>query len=619
MTARNWLKHAGVAEFYNDIALQLALTLIQSLPLFMTALKHTAIRFSLLLIPLLLAACATSPQKPQSVAPTQAHVGAEQAGQAEEKPPVLPNVELNDDLLYGFLVGEVAMQRGQPGLSVQTYLDLARTTRDPRVARRAAQLAIESRQMDKATEAFQLWLELDPGSQSARQMLISLLVSRGKLEDARPLLAQSLAAEPENVGEIFRQIYPLLARHAAPEAVWKLLHDLAQPYPKVAEAHWAVAQAAAAAGKHDEALAEVQQARTLRPEWDEAVLLEVQLLRTDQPQQALAVLKDFLASHAEAAEVRLLYARLLLEQKQYQESRVQFQKLLDAHPDNADLAFAVALLSLQLGELDRAEKELQQALVHGKKDQDTVHYYFGQLEEAKKNTAAALQQYRKVTGGEYLYPARLREAFLLSTSGKLNEARALLHSIPAQNSQQQVQLLLIEAQLLRDAKQFDTGYQVLQQGLAKFPDDPDLLYEAALLADKIGKPDVLEKLMRKLIQIQPDNANAYNALGYSFLERNVRVDEGMQLVEKAYQLEPGDAAIIDSMGWGHYRQGKLDKSLEFLRRAFSANPDPEIAAHLGEVLWVHGNRDEAKKVWSGSLKQHPKNELLQAVMKKFLQ
>jgi len=579
----------------------------------MTALKRTAIIFSLLLT-----ACASTPHVPPAEATPKPEAQTGKTEKLPEKLPVLPDVELSDELLYGFLLGEVANQRGQASLAAQTYLDLARATRDPRVARRAAQLAFESHQMDKATEAFKLWLELEPTSQPARQMLVALLVSADKLDDARPWLTQMLAAEPENAGAIFRQLYPLLARDADKAAALKLIRDLAQPYPRVAEAHWAVAQAAAAAGKHNEALAEVRQARALRQDWDEAVLFEVQLLQTDQPQQALAALKDFLASNPNAGEVRLVYARLLLDRKQYKESRAEFQRLLGAHPENADLAFAIAMLSLQLGELDRAEKELQQALIHGKKDQDTVHFYLGQLSEAKKDTQVALQQYRKVRDGEYAYPARLREAYLLSTSGKLDEARELLHSIPAHNIQQQVQLLLVEAQLLRDAQQFEAAYQVLQQGLEKFPDHPDLLYEVALLADKLGKPDVLEQLMRKLILIQPDNANAYNALGYSLLERNVRVEEGMQLVEKAYQLAPNDAAIIDSMGWGHYRLGKLDKSLEFLHRAFSTDPDPEIAAHLGEVLWVHGDKEEAKKIWSGSLKQNPQSEPLQAVMKKFL-
>jgi len=586
----------------------------------MTALKRTGIIISLLGIPPLLSACASLPQ-PAGPEATASAPEAQRASQEKprEQRPALPDVELTPDLLYEFLLAEVSLQRGHPDVAAQAYLDLARATRDPRVARRAAQIAFESRQVGKSTEAFQLWLELEPNSQPARQMLISLLLSTGRLDEARPWLAQFLAAEPENAGAIFKQLSPFLVRSPNKTAALKLVRDLAQPYPKVADAHMAVAQVAAAAGEQQDALAESRRARALRPDWDEPVLFEVQLLQGEHPDQALALLKDYLASNPKADDVRLLYARMLLDRRQYKDARVEFQRLLAAHPDNADLAFAVALLSLQLGELDRAEKELQQSLARGKKDQDTVHYYLGQLSEAKKDPQAAVQQYHKVRGGEYAYPARLREAYLLGAMGKLDEARAVLHRIHAQSSQQQSQLLLFEAQLLRDAQQFEPAYEMLQQGLQKFPDQPDLLYETALLADRLGKPDVMEQLIRKLIAIQPDNANAYNALGYSFLERNVRIEEGMRLVEKAYQLAPNDAAIIDSMGWGHYRQGEIEKSLQFLQRAYSANPDPEIAAHLGEVLWVHGDKEQAKKIWSGTLKQHPESEPLQAVMKKFLQ
>ncbi len=585
----------------------------------MTAHKLPASLLVLLAFPMLLAACASAPQPAAAPKPAaQAGKSGKEAEKTPEKPP-LPNVELTDELLYRFLVAEVASQRGETDLAAREYLDLARTTRDPRVARRAAQLAFEARQMDTATDALKLWLELEPKSQQARQMLISLLISAGKLEEARPWLAQILAEEADNVGALFGQLYPMLARDANKAAALKLMQDLAQPYPQVAEAHLAVARAAAAANQPQQALEEVRQARALRPDWDEAVMFEVQLLQAEQPQKALEVLKDFLASNPDAGEARLLYARMLLEGKRYKESRAEFQRLLDAHPQNADLAFAVALLSLQLGELDRAEQELQQALIHGKKDQSTVHYYLGQLSEAKKDNQGAVQQYRKVRSGEYAYAARLREAYLLAVSGKLGEAREVLHRVHPQNEQQEMELRLFEAQLLRDAKQYDAAYQVLQQALAQHPDQPDLLYETALLADKLGRPEEMEKLLRRLIQLQPDNANALNALGYSLLERNVRIDEGMQLVEQAYQLAPNDAAIMDSMGWGNYRQGKLDKSLDFLQRAYAANPDPEIAAHLGEVLWVHGDKEQAKKIWSGSLKQNPQSDTLQAVMKKFLQ
>jgi tetratricopeptide (TPR) repeat protein len=291
--------------------------------------------------------------------------------------------------------------------------------------------------------------------------------------------------------------------------------------------------------------------------------------------------------------------------------------VLDVHPDNADLAFAVAMLSLELGELDQAESELRQALVKGKKDESTVYYYLGQLNEAKKRDDDALQSYRQVIEGEYLFTARIRAAYLLSKAGKLDEAREYLHQTNAQNNQQRVQLLSVEADLLRDSKQPDAAYQVLTQGLEKLPNHPDLLYETAMLAEQLGKHDIFEQMMRKVIEIKPDYAQAYNALGYSLLDRNERIQEGMQLVEKASQLAPDDAGIIDSVGWGHYRLGNFEKSLEFLHRAYNVNGDPEIAAHLGEVLWVHGDKDQARKVWSEALKAHQDNEVLRATMKKF--
>ena len=572
----------------------------------MTMLKRAAIIF-----PLLLAACAQAPQRAATPAPAPKPAAAK----AE---PALPDIALTDDLLYEFLVGEVALQRGQNRLAAQTYLDLAEETRDPRVAQRAAQIALHAREMDKSIEAFQLWLELEPDSAVAKQMLSTLLLAGGKLDEAAPYLRELLASEPDNIGHNFLQLYPLIARSPNKPAVLRLVSDLAKPYPKVAEAHWALAQAAEAAGKHDQALAEARQVSKLNPRWEMSALLQAQLLRREEPQRALGVLKKYLSGNPNAGEVRLFYARLLLAEKQYKPARREFKRLLKAHPDNANLAFAVALLSLQMGELDQAEQELKQSLDHGKKDQDAVYFYLGQLNEAKQDYATALQDYRKVQGGEYHFRAQLRIVFLLGKQGELDKARAELHGMKALDNQQRVQLVLLEAQLLTSARQYQAAYKVLKQGLDKLPNHPGLLYETALLADRVGKPDELERLIRKLLKEEPDNANAYNALGYSLLDRNIRVQEGMKLVEKAYSLSPNDAAITDSMGWGYYRLGKLEKSLEFLRRALKLDPDPEIAAHLGEVLWVHGDKDEAKKVWNDNLKLFPDNKTLKSVMKKFL-
>lgn len=570
----------------------------------MINLKRTTVVFAMLL-----ASCAQASQ--------QGLGQDKKPGFAVQKQAELPKQELTAQMLYEYLLGELALQRGQSRLAAQIHLKLANVTRDPRLARYAAHLAFDTRQMDKAVTAFQLWLELEPDSLLAKQALATLLVSGGKLEEARPHLVSVLSTSPEDTGNVFMQIAPMIANYPDKNAALSLLRELAQPYPRVAEAHLVTAQVAASAGKHELALEEAGQAHSLRPEWDTAILLHAQLMQVTDPGQALALLKTYLENYPDAKEVRLFYARTLLEQKQNREARAEFQRLLNDYPDNADLAFAVGLLSIDIGELDRGEKELQQALSSGKKDESVVYYYLGQLSETKKQYEDAIKNYAKVKDGEYNFVARLRMAYLTSKQGKPEIARQILEKTVAKNNQQRIRLIMTEAEMLSDVQQFGPAYQKLKQGLEKFPNHPDLMYEAAMMAEKLGNHDGFEQMMRKLIELKPDHAHAYNALGYGMLERNERIPEAMQLVEKAYQLEPNDAGIIDSMGFGYYRLGDLPKSLEFLRRAYAANPDPEIAAHLGEVLWVQGDKDQARKVWDEALKMHPENIPLQLVIKKF--
>lgn len=575
----------------------------------MTQFKH------IILSGLLLTACAHAPAR----APGQPDAAnpAESPEQQAEAPLVLPNVELSSELLYEFLVTEIASQRGQTALAVEGGLDLAKKTRDPRLAMRATHMAIQSGQMDKAIETLRVWLEADPASITAMRMLSSALLRTGRLDEAREELVKVLKADEAHPGPTFIQLYQMLATYPDKAEALKLMRDLATPYPKVAEAHWAVAQLAQASGDDGLALSEARLARGLRPEWDLAVSLEAALLQKNAPQQGLEVLSRYLSAYPDAREIRLQYARALLDQKQYKQSRAEFQRLADENPDNPEMAYAIALISLQMNDLQSAETQLKQALSKGKKDQDTVQYYLGQLAEAKKNDDEAIAYYREVKGGEYQVAAQIRIAYLLSKRGQLAEARQVLNQVEVTNNQQRVQLVLIEAQLLREANQFDEAYQVLQKASEKLPNHPDLLYGTAMMADKIGKPEVFEQLMRKVIQIDPGHAQAYNALGYGLLERNERIPEAVTLVEKALQLAPDDVSIMDSVGWGYYRSGKLDDSVKMLRRAFAGNPDPEIAAHLGEVLWVRGDKVEAKKIWQDSLKANPGNVPLQAVIKKF--
>ncbi len=570
------------------------------------------------LLLLSLTACAHAPLPVASVAahpvdPAQKDVVAEVA---EEKLPAnLPRQALTNELLYEYLVSEIGNQRGYKLLAVNGSSELARKTRDPRVAKRAAQLAFELGDMEKSIASLRLWQALEPDAPMTSRLLASVLLRGGKLEQAQAEFAKVLQNDPAHAGDNFLQIAQALAAYPDKAAALKMMSALAQPYPKVAEAHWATAELARLANEKTQALSEVKQARSVRPEWDVAVSLEAELLQKTEPQQGLAVLHEYLAKYPNAYQIRSQYARALLEQKQYAASRDEFTVLAEHSPDNPDLAFAIALIALQMNDFSGAETQLKAALNKGKKDQDTVQYYLGQLSEAKKNSTEAIGYYQAVKGGEQFFVARLRIAALLAEQGKLNEARQVLQQQQAANNQQRAQLVLVEAQVLREAKDYPAALQVLEQGLEKLPNHNVLLYEAAMMADKVGQFELAEQQLRKLMQLNPQDANAYNALGYSFLERNVRVAEGVALVEKALQLAPDDVSIMDSVGFGYYRSGKLDDSIALLRRAYAGNPDPEIATHLVQALWARGDKKEAQQLLRDNLTAHPDNQQLLAAQR----
>jgi tetratricopeptide (TPR) repeat protein len=284
--------------------------------------------------------------------------------------------------------------------------------------------------------------------------------------------------------------------------------------------------------------------------------------------------------------------------------------LVKDYPDNGDVVFAVAVLSMQLEDWGNAESNLKRLFDLGYRDRNAVRFYLGQVNEEQKRFPEAIKWYAEVTRGEQYLPAQIHTAQVMSKQGDLAAARDYLKQINPTTNQERVQLILAEAQLLRDANQPKEAFKVVEQGLDKMPNDPDLLYDYAMLAEKLDRMDVLESSLRKVILVQPDHAHAYNALGYSLADRNQRLDEAKQLIEQALKLSPEDYYIIDSMGWVLYRQGKPDEALKYLNRAYAGRHDPEIAAHLGEVLWVLGRKAEAQKVWTEALAKAPSNDVL---------
>ncbi|HEV8519451.1 MAG TPA: tetratricopeptide repeat protein, partial [Burkholderiales bacterium] len=478
------------------------------------------------------------------------------------------------------------------------------------------EIAWNSRLPGPALETAGIWLAADPESLQARQILAALLINQSRLADARPHLEKSLAADKENIGHNFLQLNALLARHPDKAAVLQLTQSLAQPYPTVPEAHFGIAQAAMNADQTPLALKEIREALSLRPDWEQAALLQGQLLLRTSNTEAAAYFRDYLKNHPRALDVRLNYARMLVTEKKYPEARGEFQALLKDFPNNPDVTMAVGLLSLQLNDYDAAEVQLKHALETKYKDPDAVRFYLGQLNEERKRPDEALRWYSSIEFGEQYVPARARYATILAKQGKLSDARKYLQE-SARNPQQVVQFTQAEAQLLREVNDYRAAYDVLSRAVEKNPNSPELLYDQAMAAEKVDLYDVLESNLRKVIQIKPDYAHAYNALGYTLADRNMRLQEAYTLIEQALKLSPEDPFIMDSMGWVLYRMSQSDAALTFLKRAFELRPDAEIAAHLGEVLWAAGQRDEARKVWNGALKDNPGNELLLATLKKF--
>lgn len=547
-----------------------------------------------------------------------AHAGAEPdaaaAGPAEA---AYPAQELTPQILYQLMLAEVAGARGQVSLAAQSYLDLARRTRDARIARRAAELAVFARQADLVTEASRLWLDLEPGSERAQQLTAGAMTSAARIDELQAQLAKALASQGERVGGALLGLNRGLGRIPDKVLIRRLVNQLTEPYLDHPEAHFARANAAYVAGDPAGASAAIDGALALRPDWEQAVILRAQLQQEQSPGAGVGVLRDYLAVHPEAREPRLTLARLLVAGRQFGPAREQFEILLQRSPDDRDVVHAVALLAMQQGDWVVAEKQFKRLLELGHPEPDTLRMYLGQIADQAKRPDDAIVWYKAVgPGGQYVL-AQGRIAQLLAAGGKMAEARQHLQAAARETPAERAQYALLESQLLRDGNRNQDAFDVLDAALRAEPENPELLYESALMAERIERIEVMEGRLRKLIALKPDHAHAYNALGYSLADRKQRLDEAEALVRKGLALTPEDPFIIDSLGWVLYRRGELAGALEQLQKAFGLRADPEIAAHLGEVLWMLGRRDEAARVWKDAAKANPDNPVLADVIKKF--
>lgn len=529
--------------------------------------------------------------------------------------------QLSEEILYKYLSAEIAEQRGNWRSAYVTMLSIAQQTRDPRVARRAMEVAISAKQSGEALAAIRLWRDLAPHSEEAMQYHLGLIVLSDNLAEAQPILAQHLKeTQPQLLGPTLLQIQRLLTRAKDKKAAFALLENLAAPYKTVPESHLALAQAAFLQGDAQRAKAEVQKALALAPSSELAALTLAQV--TVDKQEAAKALSGFLAGYPDSREVRLAYARILIELKQYEQARAEFKTLLTSKPDDLTALYALGLLGAQSDNLDEAEIYLKQylAALDAQPDEDRdpsqALLLLAQIAEERDDTQEALQWLEQVEpdSPQAYLSALIKRAQLIAKGGNTAAARKLLREHPAEGEAERTQMIAAEAQLLQSLSQTAEAMSVMESGLKRFPDNTDLLYEYAMLAEKMGKLDTMESSLRKLIKLAPNNQHAYNALGYSLADRNIRLQEAFELISKALTLAPEDPFIMDSMGWVQFRLGRLKEAEALLRRAYELRPDAEIAAHLGEVLWTKGQKEDAKNLWREANSKDPKNDTLKSTL-----
>ncbi|MCB1960636.1 MAG: tetratricopeptide repeat protein [Rhodocyclaceae bacterium] len=543
-------------------------------------------------------------------------------GAAADTPPELaslqmPGQALSPQVFHDVLLAEIALARGRLDIAVPVYQRVLQMTQDVRVARRATELALYARRMDAALAAAKVWAALDPESIDAQRVLSGTIGgSELSAEQLEMRMAEGLAKSGPRLPGVLLSLNRALTQMPDKAVARSIIERVTEPYLEFAEAHFARAHAAFAARDTVSSLNSLDAALTRRPDWEQAVVLKAQIQQADDPAQAVATLESYLGVYPDNVDVRRAYGRALLGVKRYPEARAAFESVIAVQPDDQSSRYAVAMIALETKDLAVARQHLEALREADYPDADALEMGLAQVAEAEGDMAGALAHFDAVTESPRRDRAQLQIARMLAQGGDVDAARQRLRALEG-GDEERASYRLIEAQLLRDAGRVGDALRAVDEGLQFKPDDPDLLYESAMLADRLGRREGMEGRLRKLIALKPDYAHAYNALGYSLADRGERLDEAEALIRRAVALRPEDPFIMDSLGWVRYRQGAFDEARQILEKAYALRADPEIAAHLGEVMWAMGDRDAARSTWRTAAGSHPESSVLSDVMRRY--
>lgn len=551
----------------------------------------------------LLSSCAT----PKSI-PTLEPTAAE-----PEPPTYIDDRPFNSDTLYALLVAEIAGERQRFDVMLSNYVQQAEATDDPLVTARAARLARYLSAHDTALKMARHWLSLEPENPEAHFIAAAELVQDNQLLDAITH-AEFLLEHGETSG------LDAIAARAQQSQDLEQSANLLQEYQRLLTENPAQPVLLIGAsllyqdlGELEQALSYAQAAAALEPDDFQAAAQETRILQQlDRHQQAREKLAQLVARHPTNAHLRLQYARVLLK-TDLAAAQKQFEKLLAEAPGDADLMMTIGLIELERQQLDAAKDRFQN-LLRSDRHRSSAHYYLGRIATAQNDRDSAIEHFSHVGPGTDYLPALSQLTELMATGGEQEAALELVRQTrsktPSSNPDQMEGLFLLEAYVLTNQNQLSEALTPLQQGLEQFPDSTKLLYTRAMLFARLDDLPRAEADFKRVLTLKPDNPAALNALGYTLADRTDRLEEAYQYIREAYRLEPDDPAIIDSLGWVEYLRGNHETALKNLRNAMELMPDHEIAAHLGEVLWVTGNKKEAQQVWQRGLQLQPDSSVI---------
>ena len=533
-------------------------------------------------------------------------------------------------VVLGILAAEFSLQSGDLATAASTYFEVAKRSQDAKVAERAVELLMRSRRLDDAKEIAALWQDADPNATRPHQVALALALTSA--DEARALSAvKRIAALPEAArAEAIVDAGRQLAQHRDRDFSVKLASVFTEQLPALAESQYALAVASTGTSNSrlGEALIAIDRALAIKPNWPQAVAVKSRLLLAravlaktplaEAGTDAVALLEAAISANPDARELRLLLARTTFDLENFVDSRKRFLALAeDGKEDAEEMRLAATLSSFQGQDWDVAEREFLDALAAERGEPAAILYYLARISESKKQWSVAVERYLQVPRGERYWESQLRVAGVLAQDKRLLQAIGHLSALKPSTPVERLTLAQTESTLWRDAGDNAKAFAALDAALIGDADNADLLYETAMLAERIDRLDEAEKRLRRVIVLQPERAHAYNALGYSFADRNVNLDEARTLIEKAHALAPDDPAILDSMGWIAFRQARLTAAEGYLRRAIEKFQDGEIAAHLGEVLWAQGRKDDARAVWQKQLAAQPDSDILKKTMARF--